>query len=155
MATHTSSTVSASRSFTSRYGNPAEDHRGARMRAQQRHGCTVVSVSGRLDGDNVGDVIAYTLRRTAGGGPVVLDLGGVTAATPNCVRLLRAVDEHCTARGTDWALVAGDAVRRRLGGRDGWLELPLVDSVAHAEHVFDAAVSARRRALLPLLGRTA
>lgn len=141
---------------TTRYGDPAEDHRGARMRAHERHGCVVVAVAGELDGANVDYVIDYALRyATATGAPFVLDLSAVSSCTPNCVRLLRAVDAGCTGAGISWALVAGEAVQQRLRGRDGQLAMPLIDSVSHAQHAFDDAVTARRRAVTALLGRTA
>lgn len=138
--------------FTTRYGDPAHDGHGARVRGYERHGCTVVAVSGRIDGTNVAEIIDYVAHFTAAGTPLVLDLGAVSSATPNCVRLLRAVADRADA---GWALVAGDAVRERLRGRDGGIAVPLVESVAHAEHDFDEATTARRRAVLPLLGRTA
>lgn len=138
--------------FTTRYGDPAYDGHGAHVRGYERHGCTVVAVSGRIDGANVADVLDYVAHVTVAGMPLVLDLSGVSAATPNCVRLLRAVADRADA---GWALVAGDAVRERLRGRDGEIVVPLADSVAHAEHHFDEAATARRRAVLPLLGRTA
>ena len=138
--------------FTTRYGDPAHDGHGAHMWAYERHSCTVVAVSGRIDGANVAEVIDYAAHFATAGAPIVLDLSGVTSATPNCVRLLHAVAD-CADAG--WALVAGDAVRERLRGRDGEIVVPLVDSVAHAEHDFDEATTARRRAVLPLLGRTA
>lgn len=142
-------------SFTSRYGNPAQEFRGARLWAHERHGCTVLAVSGRIDGDNVDELIAVARRVGLTAPHLVLDLSGVTTCTPNGVRLLRDVDLACGQRGGQWALVAGEAVRQRLRGRDGWLPVPLADSVAHAEHHFDDAVTARRRMVLPLLGRTA
>ena len=142
-------------SFTSRYGNPAQDLHGARIWAQERHGCTVLTISGRIDGGNVNEIMSLVDRITGDGPSLVLDLGGVTACTPNCVRLLQHVDQACTDRGSPWALVASDAVRERLTGRDGSLSVPLYDSVAHAEHDFDEEVIARRHLILPLLRRTA
>lgn len=142
--------------FTSRYGDPARDYRGAHTRAHERHGCVVVAVRGHLDGGNIDHVIAYALRfATATGLPFVLDLSAVTSCTPNCVRLMRAVDDECGEAGVPWALVPSTSVRQRLRGRDGHLAIPVIDSVSHAEHAFDDAIAARRRAVLPLLGRTA
>lgn len=142
-------------SFTSRYGNPAQEYVGARLWVHERHGCTVLAVSGHVDGTNVAEIINCARRAAAATATLVLDLSAVSACTPNAVRLLRAVDEDCAQRGGRWALVPSDAVLQRLRGRDGSLAVPLADSVAHAEHQFDAAVTARRRMLLPLLGRTA
>lgn len=142
-------------SFTSRYGNPAHDVRGAHLWAYERHGCTVLTVSGRIDGGNVDAILEFVHRVSADGPSLVLDLAGVSACTPNCVRLLQNVEQSCVERGGMWALVASDAVRERLTGRDGSLNVPLYDSVAHAEHDFDEEVTTRRRLLLPLLKRSA
>ncbi len=142
-------------SFTSRYGNPAHDYAGAHVWMHERHGCTVLAVRGRIDGTNVEDIIGCARRVGASGTHLILDLTGVTACTPNGVRLLRDVDEHCAQHGSQWMLVAGNPVLQRLRGRDGFLAVPLAASVAQAEHQFDDAVTARRRMLLPLLGRTA
>lgn len=143
-------------SFTSRYGNPARDHRGAHLWAHERHGCMVVAVSGRIDGDNAEGITAYALRAAAAAAALVLDLSSVSSGTPDGVGpLLSAVDRLCAANGTDWALVAGDPVLRHIPDRDARSALPLVDSLIHAEQIFDDAITRRRRAVLPLLGRTA
>lgn len=142
-------------SFTSRYGNPAHDFRGAHIWAYERHGCTVLTISGRIDGANVDDIVAFVHRITADGPSLVLDLSGVTDCTPTCVRLLQSVERTCMERGSQWALVSSESVRERLAGRDGSLSVPLYDSVAHAEHDFDEEITARRHLLLPLLRRTA
>lgn len=142
-------------SFTSRYGNPAQDIRGAHIWAHERHGCTVLTVGGRIDGGNVEEITELARRVCRTTPHLVIDLSDVTVCTPNCVRLLREVQAACAERGTRWALVAGETVRDWLRGRDGSLSVPLADSVAHAEHDFDDAVTTRRRMVLPLLGRTA
>ena len=142
-------------SFTSRYGSPAHDYAGAHLWTHERHGCTVLAVSGRIDGHNADAIIGYVSQVGAATSHLILDLTGVTTFTPNGVRLLRTVDEHCRQRGGQWALVPGDPVLDRLRGRDGSLVVPLADSVAHAERRFDDEISARRRMLLPLLRRTA
>lgn len=82
-------------SFTSRYGNPARDFKGAHIWAHCRHGATVVAVSGRVDAGNVEQIIESVLRPVAAGSRLVLDLTGVTAFTPKATGLLRAVDERC------------------------------------------------------------
>lgn len=143
-------------SFTSRYGNPAHDHRGAHVWVHERHSCVVVAVSGNLDGDNVEVIVARALRAAAATTALVLDLDAVSAGTPDGVGpLLAAVGRHCAAGGTEWALVAGDPVLRHIPDRDARSALPLVNSVAQAEQIFDEAIIRRRRAVLPLLGRTA
>lgn len=139
-------------SFTSRYGNPADDYKGAHIWAQCRHNATVVAVTGKVDARNVDHVIARTIRVIGGESPFVLDLSGVTAFTPAALRLLTAVDDHCATIGAQWALVTSEAVVARIPRR---LEFTMLESVAAAEHRFDDAILRRRGLLLPLLRRTA
>jgi hypothetical protein len=142
-------------SFTSRYGNPAVDHKGAHMWACRRHGATVVAVRGRIDAGNIIRVTDYVTRFISSDSRLVLDLSAVTGFTPRAQRLIDAVDERCALVGVDWALVPAEAVTRRLRSRSDAAGLPVIDSVAEAEHQFDEAVLRRRRFLLPLLRRTA
>ncbi len=142
-------------SFTSRYGNPAEDHKGAHLWAYRRHGATVVAVRGRVDAGNIAQVTDYAVRFIAADSRLVLDLSEVSGFTPRALNLLDAVEQRCAAAGVDWALVVGEAVVRRLRTRPDSASLPIIDSVAEAEHQFDEAVLRRRRFLLPLLRRTA
>ena len=137
-------------SFTSRYGNPAADYQGARIRARHRHGATVVAVSGRVDARNIAGVADHVTRFVLADTPFVLDLGAVTAFTPRATGLLDAVDARCAEAGVAWALIPGDVVASRLRDR---ADLPVVDTVAEAEHQFDEALLKRRRLLLPLLLR--
>jgi len=142
-------------SFTSRYGDPAEDHKGAHLWAYRRHGATVVAVRGRIDAANVARVSAYAVRFVAADSRLVLDLSEVSTFTPGGMRAIAAVEERCTAVGVDWALVPGKAVAQRLRARAECAGLPVIDSVAEAEHQFDEAILRRRRFLLPLMRRTA
>ena len=142
-------------SFTSRYGNPAVDHKGAHLWACRRHGATVVAVRGRIDAGNITRVTEYVTRFISADSRLVLDLSAVTGFTPRAHRLIDAVDERCGLIGVDWALVPGEAVMRRLRSRSDAAGLPVIDSVAEAEHQFDEAILRRRRFLLPLLRRTA
>ena len=142
-------------SFTSRYGNPAVDYRGAHVRAHFRHMATVVAVSGRVDSANIDHVAEYAKRLILADTPFVLDLSGVSTFTPQSIRLFFEIDDICNARGVEWALVASDVVNRRLMGRDADVAFPVVGSVAEAEHEFDDAVLERRSFLLPLLSKTA
>ncbi len=140
-------------SFTSRYGNPARDFKGAHLWAYCRHGATVVAVSGRVDARNVAQVTESTLRAVCAGSRLVLDLTGVTAFTPRALDLLAALDRHCLTAGVDWALVPSEAVSRRLASRVD--PLPVIGSVAEAEHEFDEALMRRRGALVTWLRRSA
>lgn len=137
-------------SFTSRYGNPAADLQGARIRARHRHGSTVVAVSGRVDARNLTRVADHVTRFVLADTPFVLDLGAVTAFTHKATELLDAVDARCAGAGVAWALIPGNVVASRLRDRP---DLPVVDTVAEAEHQFDEALLKRRRLLLPLLLR--
>lgn len=141
--------------FTSRYGNPAVDYKGAHIWAYCRHGATVVAVSGRIDAANVARVTDYAVRFISDDIPFVLDLSRVTAFTPRATRLLDAADERCRAAGVAWALVPGEFVAGLLQGRPDAADLPVMGTVAEAEHQFDDAVLRRRRLLLPLLSKTA
>lgn len=141
-------------SFTSRYGNPAIDYEGAHIRAHSRHMATVVAVSGGIDSANVDRVTECAKRLILADKPFVLDLSGVSSFAPHAIRLLCDIDDACTAVGVEWAVVASDAVNRRLR-RDSGVVFPIVGSVAEAEHEFDDAVLNRRRMLLPLLSKTA
>lgn len=142
-------------SFTSRYGEPAADFQGAHIRAHRRHGATVVTVSGRVDARNLAQVAERATRFVLADTPFVLDLSGVTAFTPKAVALFDVVDARCATVGVDWVVVPGAAVTRQMRGRPDASTLPVIDSVAAAEHQFDDAVLKRRRMLLPLLRKTA
>ena len=140
-------------SFTSRYGNPARDFKGAHVWTYCRHGATVVAVSGRVDATNVVPVTESAVRAVSAGSRLVLDLTGVTAFTPRALELLASLDQRCLTSGVDWALVPSAAVARRLGS--GVDALPVIGSVAEAEHQFDEALLRRRGVLLPWLRRSA
>lgn len=140
-------------SFTSRYGNPARDFKGAHMWAYVRHGATVLTVSGRVDAGNTAEVTESALRAVAAGSRLVLDLTGVTVFTPRALTLLTTLDQHCLGAGVDWAVVPSEAVSRRLRNRDDGL--PVIGSLAQAEHRFDEAILRRRGFAQPLLRRTA
>ena len=142
-------------SFTSRYGNPAVDHKGAHLWAYRRHGATVVVVRGRVDAANVARVSEYAVRFIAADSRLVLDLSEASTFTARGLQLIDAVEDRCAVTGVDWALVPGEAVVRRLRPRTEYVGLPVIDSVAAAEHQFDEAIMRRRRFLLPLMRRTA
>ena len=140
-------------SFTSRYGNPAVDYKGAHLWAHCRHTAKVVDVAGRIDAANVDGVTGFIVHAVSAESPFILDLGAVTSFTPAAMALLNAVDERCVQLGAEWALVASPAVSRRLKA-DG-ADYPVVASTPAAEHEFDDEILARRRMVLPLLGRSA
>lgn len=142
-------------SFTSRYGEPAADYLGAHVRAHRRHGATVVAVSGRVDARNLDRVADHITRLILPDTPFVLDLSAVTEFTTKAAGLLDVVDQRCTEAAVEWALVPGLAVVRRLRSRSDTAELPVIGTVAQAEHQFDDAVLKRRRLLLPLLRKSA
>lgn len=139
-------------SFTSRYGNPADDYQGAHIWTHCRHSTTVVAVAGNLDAANIGHVSDHIARFIDPDTPLVLDLTGVTGFTPESVSLLDTVQGLCAQAGVQWALVAGDTVTNRLAAG---ADYPAAGSVAEAEHCFDDAILARRRGLLPLFAKSA
>jgi hypothetical protein len=112
-----------------------------------------VAVSGRVDAGNVAPITESALRAVATGSRLVLDLTGVTAFTPRATELLTTLDGRCAAAGVDWALVPSEAVARRLRSEDA--PMPVIASVAEAEHRFDDEILRRRGGLLSFLRRTA
>ena len=84
----------------------------------------------------------------------MLDLSGVSSATPHIVSLLCDVDDACTAAGVDWSLIASQSVTRAVRIFDDRVELPTVATVADALNQFADAMLERRR-LLPLLTKSA
>ena len=151
-------------SFTSRYGDLAVDYRGAHAWAYLRHAATIVAIKGRIDSANVERLTEYALRFVTADRPFALDLTGLTSLSAGAAPLLAGIADRCGAAGTGWALVAGESVQRRLsealsGALSGALSeadvasLPLVATLAEAEHQFDEAIQSRRRALLSLVGK--
>ena len=134
------------------YGNPAFDCDGARIRAHSRQLATVVSVSGSLDDANLDRVSQHTKRFVVREKPVILDLSGVSSASPQIVSLLYDIDDACTAAGVEWSLVASQPVHRVL--RVAEIDVPTDGSVADALNHFADEMLERRR-LLPLLTKSA
>lgn len=140
-------------SFTTRYGDPAIDYKGAHLFGHSRHTAMVVSIGGRLDAWNVDLVTGTALHYISGDSPYILDLSAVTAFTPAALRLVDAAGERCTQTGVLWALVASEAVTRRIAGNrtaDGEAGYPIAASVAEAEHLFDDIILGRRRGVASL-----
>ncbi|KWX57641.1 STAS domain-containing protein [Mycobacterium sp. NAZ190054] len=134
------------------YGNPTFHCDGAGIRAHCRQLATVVTISGHLDGANVGRASEYTDRFILAEKPFVLDLSGVDSFTREAVSLLYAVDDVCTAAGVEWSMIASRAVEQTL--REAGIEFPAAGSVPEALNHFADAMVARRQ-LLPLLTKTA
>jgi anti-anti-sigma regulatory factor len=139
---------------TCRHGNPAFDCGGAQVHAHCRQLATVVSVSGIVDARTLDCVIEHARRFVLGDKPLVLDLSAVTALRGDCGSLLDAVDARCRMVGRDWALVARGEIVDALGLTDDDA-VTIASSVAVALHHFADEIGARRRILLPMLGRTA
>lgn len=140
---------------TRHHGNPVLECGGARMRAQCRHLATVVTVSGVIDGTNVDAVRDYSRRFILPDKPFILDLCGVDLLATQDSQFLYRIDEGCRTAGVEWALVPSPAVTRVLPVGDDDATLPVAASVHEALHYFADDISARRRLLLPLLGKTA
>jgi anti-anti-sigma regulatory factor len=135
------------------YGNPAVDCEGAEISAQSRHLATLLTISGAVDAKNVDALYerggCFVLSDTS----FVLDLSGVTSFGAEGVALLIRLEEACRAASIEWALVASSAVSDRLGCYDR--RYPFASSVPEALHRFAASIFAQRRALLPMLTKTA
>ena len=136
------------------YANTPFDCDGAQIRACSRQLATVVTVIGVLDDANLDRVSQYAKRFVLREKPVVLDLGGVSSATPHIISLLSEMDDACSAAGVDWSLIASQPVTRAVRAFDDRLELPTVATVADALNQFADAMMERRRPL-PLLTKSA
>jgi anti-anti-sigma regulatory factor len=139
---------------TFRYGNPAFDCDGAQIHAHCRQLATVVGVSGAIHPNNLARLTAYASRFILGDKPFVLDLSGVRSLHGDCGSLLDAVDERCDSAGVEWALVACDEVVDALGLTDDD-PVTIARSLPVALNHFADEIGARRRLLLPMLGKTA
>jgi anti-anti-sigma regulatory factor len=139
---------------TFRYGNPAFDCDGAQLHAHCRQLATVVGVSGAIHPGNLDRLTEYASRFILGDKPFVLDLSGVRSLRGDCGALLDAVDERCAAAGVEWALVACDELVDALGLMDDD-PVTIARSLPVALNHFADEIGARRRLLLPMLGRTA
>lgn len=136
------------------YGNPAFDCGGAQIRVCSRQMATVVTVSGDLDDVNLDKVSQYAKRFVLREKPVLLDLSGVSSATPHVISLLCDIDDACTTAGVEWSLIASQPVNGAVRAFDERVELPTMGSVADALNHFADVVLERRR-LLPLLTKSA
>lgn len=130
------------------YGNPAFECAGATLHAVCRQLATVVTVDGVIDEINLDRLTALALRFVIPEKPYILDLGHVESFATHAVSLLSAIDERCYHRDVEWALIAGEPVRRAL--QNCTMTFPLADSVPDAMHEFAERLEERRR-LLPLL----
>ncbi|MEV3903386.1 STAS domain-containing protein [Mycobacterium sp. NPDC050551] len=137
-----------------RYGNPATDCDGVRMRACCRQLATVVTVSGDIDTSNANCVRAYAKRNILAEKPLVIDMSSVTSFSVQAVELLFDLDDDCYRTGVEWALIASPPVLQALRATGPESDFPLVGSVPEAMHHFREGILARRR-LLPLLTKTA
>ena len=148
----TASSTSPNSGF--RYGNPALECGGAKLRGQCRQLATVLTITGSLDATNIDLVLAQAKKYVVPEKPVILDLSGITSFAPEAISLLDFVDEGCDAIGVQWLLVAGPHVSRtlRLCGVDE--SFPALDSIAEALQYISEAVCVRRR-LLPILRKSA
>lgn len=138
-----------------RRGLPVLECTGAQARAQYRHLATVVTVSGAIDLENIDHVGEYSRRFILPDKPFVLDLRGVEYFASHGVSFLHRIDEDCRVAGVDWALVVSPAVGEVLRIVNEEATFPAAASVHEALHHFADGISARRRLLLPLLGKTA
>ncbi|BBY50346.1 hypothetical protein MARA_38140 [Mycolicibacterium arabiense] len=136
------------------YGTSSNECDRALVRAYSRQLATVVSVSGGVDSDNW-DFVAARVGRHVLEDDVLLDLGGVDAASPECRDLLYFVDDACQAAGVDWVLVAAEELVDGIGLMGEDLNCAVARSVREGLRYFADVNGARRQALLPLLDRTA
>jgi anti-anti-sigma regulatory factor len=136
------------------YGNTPFNCDGAQIRVCSRQLATVVTITGDLDDTNLDRVSQYAGRFVLRETPVVLDLSGVSSATPHIVSLLCDIDDACSAAGVEWSLIASQPVAGAVHIFDARIELPTVATVADALNHFADEMLERRR-LLPLLTKSA
>jgi anti-anti-sigma regulatory factor len=136
------------------YGNTPFNCDGAQIRVCSRQLATVVTITGDLDDANLDRVSQYAGRFVLREKPVVLDLSGVSSATPHIVSLLCNIDDACSAAGVEWSLIASQPVTGAVRIFDARIELPTAATVADALHHFADEMLERRR-LLPLLTKSA
>ncbi|MGK2882588.1 MAG: STAS domain-containing protein [Mycobacterium sp.] len=134
--------------------NPALDCGAAHVRAQCRHLGTVVTISGRVETNNVALVSQRVRRFVLTEKPVIVDLSDVESGGQHVISLLRDLQFECDTKTVDWCIIANDQVAEaiwRCGMQD---DVPMARSVPEALKSFGDAVNARRR-LLPILTKTA
>ncbi|WP_422742862.1 STAS domain-containing protein [Mycobacterium sp. WMMD1722] len=137
-----------------RYGNPAFDCEGVRMRARCRQLATVVTVSGDIDTANASCVTDYAKRYVLAEKPFVLDLSGVSSFAAESISMFFELDEQCAAAGVEWSVIGSQPVLQAMRTTGSLDDMPVTASVAEAMHHFSEGILARRR-LLPLLTKTA
>jgi anti-anti-sigma factor len=150
----TLTSAAAASNVAFRYGNPAFDCEGVRMRARCRQLATVVTVSGEITGANLDCVGDYARRYILAEKPFVLDVSDVTSFTNQGLSTLYDLDDACREAGVEWSLVASQPVMQVLRAAGAAEDLPITGSVPEALHHFSEGILARRR-LLPLLTKTA
>lgn len=138
-----------------RRGNHPFECGGALIRAYYRRLATVVGVRGGIDAANVDRVSEHVRRLICLQSPLVLDLSGVNSFAEEATSLLYEVEEDCRAAGVEWTLVAGPAVIESLREHGGEVTSPIAHSVPDALSTFADLTARRRRALLPLIKKTA
>ena len=134
--------------------NPALECQGAQVRAQCRQLATVVTVTGRIDTDNMYLVRDRVAPFVLAEKPFVLDVTGVESFAEEAVTLLRTLDSVCDGEGVEWCLILSSRVADALHDAHADAAFPIANSVPEALRSFADAVNARRR-LLPILTRTA
>lgn len=128
---------------------------GALIRAYYRRLATVVGIRGGINAanvDQVGEHVCHFVRLQS---PLVLDLSGVSSFAAAGISLLYNLDETCRAAAVEWTLVPSLAVVESLREHGGEVTSPISRSVPDALRSFADVVAMRRRALLPLIKKSA
>lgn len=150
----TSTSVRPTLRFINRYGNPVTEYDGAQLRVQSRQLATVVTISGRIDEENIDRIRQYAKRYVLSEKAFVLDLSEVTFFASQGMSLLHCIDETCCTVEVEWCLIPGRPVTDMLRAFSGQAAFPTADSTPEALNHFLDSLHARRR-LLPLLTKTA
>jgi anti-anti-sigma factor len=108
------------------------DCRGARIRAKNNTGLTVISISGEIDASNVDEVSHRAGELVSDCGTLIVDLADIDFIALDGLHALFTLDMQCARTGTIWALIASHAVNRLLRVADHNKLLPAVGSPTEA-----------------------
>ena len=105
---------------------------------------TAVVVMGELDACNIHHLTTYVDRCLAEKRPLVVDLSQLNFLAAQGITTLFEIDEACTQKRIDWALLPSRPVSRLLRICDPGSRLPTVSSTDEALQRFSAPAEARQ-----------
>lgn len=117
---------------------------GVCLSTLRRQDVTVVVAIGELDAGNLHHLTTYVGHCLTAERPLVVDLSQLTFLAAQGIRTLFELDDACTEKRTDWALLPGRAVNRLLRICDTGSRLPTASSIEEALQRFSAPAEARK-----------